>query len=90
MVLELRGCTEVSCCELVQPGCGTGFSHACQTEKAAIKSAPPEGTRIEDFTSRMAWITKAADQFHLLMQESRSFMEGELRTMAGWADMLDR
>jgi len=38
----------------------------------------------------MAWITKAADQFHLLMQESRSFMEGELRTMAGWADMLDR
>lgn len=38
----------------------------------------------------MAWITKAADQFHLLMQESRSFMEGELRTMAGWVDMPDR
>ena len=66
------------------------FSHACQTEKAAIKSVPPEGTKIEDFTSRMAWITKAADQFHLLMQESRSFMEGELRTMAGWVDMPDR
>ena len=66
------------------------FSHTCQTEKEAIKSVPPEDTKIEDFTSRMAWITKAADQFHLLMQESRAFMEGELRTMAGWVDMPDR
>lgn len=66
------------------------FSHACQTETKSLKSVPPEGTKIEDFTSRMAWITKAADQFHLLMQESRSFMEKELRTMAGWVDLPDR
>jgi hypothetical protein len=66
------------------------FSHACQTEEKTLKSVPPEGTKIEDFTSRMAWITKAADQFHLLMQENRAFMEGELRTMAGWVDMPDR
>jgi len=25
-----------------------------------------------------------------LMQENRAFMEGELRTMAGWVDMPDR
>lgn len=66
------------------------FSHACQTKEEAIKSIPPAGTEIEDFTSRMAWITKAADQFHLLMQESSTFMEAELRTMAAWADMPDR
>jgi hypothetical protein len=55
-----------------------------------LKSVAPEDTKLENLKSRMDWITQAADLFHQLMREKRSYMEGELATMAGWVSMADR
>lgn len=65
------------------------FSNACKTDNAKLKSVAPEGTKLEDFDSRMKWITAAADKFHRLMQYQTEYMEAELRTIAGWVDMPD-
>jgi hypothetical protein len=66
------------------------FSSACSTNTAALKSVAPEDTKLENLKSRMDWITQAADLFHQLMREKRSYMEGELATMASWVSMADR
>lgn len=66
------------------------FSHACDTSKPELQSTAPEDTKLEEFDSRMKWITAAADKFHRLMQFQTDYMEGELRTMAGWVDMQDK
>lgn len=64
------------------------LAHMPTRRYAHHRLSPLVSTRNDEGPS--SWITKAADQFHLLMQESRAFMEGELRTMAGWVDMPDR
>ncbi|MFX5574798.1 hypothetical protein ABTD77_20370, partial [Acinetobacter baumannii] len=50
-------------------------------------SVAPKGTILEDYKSRMDWITQAADRFHQLMGQERAYMEQELSTMAGWVHM---
>ncbi|KMJ47981.1 hypothetical protein ACG97_16690 [Vogesella sp. EB] len=60
------------------------FTHACQTDNPELKSAAPEGTVLENYDSRMIWITSAANDFHRLMQTQTSTMETELKIMAGW------
>ncbi len=65
------------------------FTNACSEDKAELKSKAPDDTVLEDFTSRMKWITKAADMFHDLMYKKQAFMEGEIATMAGWATLPD-
>jgi hypothetical protein len=66
------------------------FSSACSTDNAALKSVAPEGTKLENFKSRMEWISAAAKQFHKLMQTDGQYMEKELQTMAGWVAAADR
>jgi hypothetical protein len=66
------------------------FSHACSIKDVAKKSIAPSDTKLEEFKSRMDWITKAAEQFHGLMQTDKAYMEGEIATMAGWYDMADK
>ncbi|MBB3225403.1 DUF2515 family protein [Pseudoduganella umbonata] len=65
------------------------FTHACCETNAELKSVAPEETKLEDYQSRMNWITDAAEQFHRLMQSKLPLMERELATMAGWKDMAD-
>ena len=66
------------------------FIHACDTDKPELKSVAPEGTELEILESRMKWIGAAAKDFHKLMQIQKNFMEGELRTIAGWVNMPDK
>lgn len=65
------------------------FNHTCSTDADWAKSKAPDGIELENFESRMDWIVKAAQQFHNLMLRKKSYMEQELRTMAGWKDMSD-
>jgi hypothetical protein len=60
------------------------FNHACETDETLKKSVAPEDTILENYESRMNWITMAAKQFHGLMQSQKDYMEVELKTMAGW------
>ncbi|MCD2518414.1 hypothetical protein LQ564_19110 [Massilia sp. G4R7] len=65
------------------------FHHSCSIEDGTLKSVAPDGTELENLEMRMAWIVSAAGMFHTLMQRKNSYMENELRTMAGWVDMPD-
>jgi hypothetical protein len=65
------------------------FSHECSTGDTALKSVAPDDLEIENFRSRMAWIRNAAEKFHGLMETKTSYMEAELRTMAGWKNSAD-
>ena len=65
------------------------FTNACQIDDAELKSVAPDGTKLEDFPSRMNWISQAANKFHALMQKKTSKMEGELSVIAGWVDKPD-
>jgi hypothetical protein len=69
---------------ITQPKCG---STPATARKPKVASA---NTKLEEFKSRMKWIGQAAKQFHKLMQTQKEYMEGELRTMAGWVDMPDK
>ncbi|SCK08703.1 hypothetical protein PSELUDRAFT_0541 [Vogesella sp. LIG4] len=60
------------------------FTHACETDDPKLKSVAPKDTILENFDSRMIWITSAANDFHRLMQTQTSTMEKELKIMAGW------
>jgi hypothetical protein len=73
----------------VSPGLELVFTHACTMADPSSKSVAPDDTHLEDLRSRMKWIAKAADKFHSLMQTKRSYMEGELRAMAGWVGLTD-
>ncbi|HEY8101645.1 MAG TPA: hypothetical protein VIF82_12910 [Burkholderiaceae bacterium] len=66
------------------------FSHVCDTKKTELKSVAPDDTELENFKSRMKWIQAAAKDFHRLMQFQKEYMEGELRTMAGWVNLPDK
>jgi hypothetical protein len=72
------------------PGLELVFSNACSSSDGDFKSVAPDDTVLEDFTSRMKWITKAANMFHGLMIKKRSHMERELAAIAGWVDLADR
>lgn len=52
--------------------------------KKEITSTAPDGTIVEDYPSRMAWIGEAAKKYHYLMYAHTSYMERELRAIAGW------
>lgn len=60
------------------------FSHECSTDDDALASVAPEELVVENFESRMSWITDAADRFHWLMKAKESYMMSELRTIARW------
>ena len=62
------------------------FAAACETTDPELKSVAPEGTNMEEYTSRMKWINKAALVFHDLMQNRQPYMESELKTIAIWVD----
>lgn len=65
------------------------FAHTCTTERLQLKSVAPEATALENYASRMTWIAKAANKFHVLMIKQSAFMESELLTIASWVDLLD-
>jgi hypothetical protein len=65
------------------------FTNACKSDAAELKSVAPAGTKLEDFPSRMTWITQAANKFHALMQKKTAQMEAELSVIAGWVDSPD-
>lgn len=74
----------------ISPGLELVFNHACQIEEAEHKSVAPGNTKLEDFSSRMAWIKSAAGQFDKLMKKKAPYMEAQLRTMASWANLPDK
>lgn len=74
----------------ISPGLELVFNHACQIDDAEHKSVAPSETKLESFSSRMAWIKSAAGQFDKLMKKKESYMETQLRTMAGWACLPDQ
>lgn len=60
------------------------FSHQCSQRDNELISKAPRDMVVEDFSSRMDWIQKAAEKFHDLMSERADYMLRELNTMAGW------
>ncbi|WP_373994546.1 DUF2515 family protein [Duganella sp. Leaf126] len=48
------------------------FNHACDTKSEQLKSVASSETTLQDFTTRMQWIRRAADQFHRLMQTQKN------------------
>lgn len=73
----------------VSPGLELSFSSACSADDAALKSVAPDDTKLENFASRMKWITQAAEMFHALMQQKHDYMEREISAMAGWVALGD-
>ncbi|WP_395344334.1 DUF2515 family protein [Ningiella sp. W23] len=65
------------------------FSHSCSIRDGRLKSEAPDDMKVEDFDSRMKWITTAANKFHGLMSTERAYMMGELRTIATWYNLSD-
>ena len=49
---------------------------------------PLPHTRVQNYDSRMEWIQKAAEKYHLLMlsNKGRPFLEKELAIIAGWGN----
>lgn len=60
------------------------FGHQCEVNDPDLKSEAPDDLVVENFDSRMDWITDAADTFHGLMTKRKSYMIQELKTIAGW------
>lgn len=52
----------------------------------SVYSKPFSHTKVQDYDSRMEWIKKAAEKYHLLMlsDTGRPFLEKELAIIAGW------
>lgn len=73
----------------VAPTMQISFSNVCEVDDPALKSIAPKEMVVENFKSRMKWITKVADKFHDLMQNKTGYMLSELSTMAGWVDSPD-
>lgn len=51
-------------------------------------SAPPKGTILENYDSRMVWINNVAKKYHKLMLDTdgRNFLISELRVIATWGN----
>ena len=65
------------------------FTHECSTDEPELKSVAPDDLIIENFKSRMKWISKAAEQFHKLMKTKNPHMMTELNTIASWVNSPD-
>ena len=54
----------------------------------SVYSEPLAHTKVQDYDSRMEWITEAAKKYHRLMLSDigRSFLEKELAIIAGWGN----
>jgi hypothetical protein len=74
----------------ISPALELVFSHECSTDKEELKSVAPSDTELEKLKSRMKWITAAAGQFHKLMDGKKDYMQGEIKTMAGWVNLPDK
>lgn len=74
----------------ILPPLQLAFTHACDTDDERLISRAPEDIQLENVESRMDWIKEAAKIFHDLMQTHSTYMEQELRTMAGWYQAGDR
>jgi hypothetical protein len=71
------------------PGLELVFAAACTTDDPALKSVAPADIKLEQYKSRMKWISSAAKQFHHLMQAQTDRMERELNAIAGWVEKND-
>lgn len=65
------------------------FSHMCSPSDLTPVSNAPDDMEVENFASRMSWIQDAAERFHALMQERRSYMMRELAQISTWVDSPD-
>ena len=72
------------------PNVALFFTSDCSTNTERYISHAPEGTVVYDYDSRMTWINQVAKKFHSLMQTETTYMETQLRTMAGWYNKADR
>ncbi|EJN00490.1 hypothetical protein [Herbaspirillum sp. YR522] len=72
---------------MASPELRLAFSSACDAKDEQKKSVAPSTTILENFKSRMEWITKAANIFHDLMQRQAPYMEEQINAMAGWVEM---
>ncbi len=65
------------------------FTHQCSERDPQLKSVAPGDMKVEEEKSRMAWIEKAANKFHELMNDEEVHMLNELRIMATWVNSPD-
>lgn len=71
------------------PKLKVAFVSACDTDLPEFRNVAPEGTKMEDYQSRMFWVGDVAKSFHKLMGQYPGRMEAELSTMAGWVGLPD-
>jgi hypothetical protein len=60
------------------------FTTACDTENAELKVTMTDGNLYNE-SDRMNFIGRIAKQYHKLMINSASYMEGEISAIAGWS-----
>ncbi|MFC5473713.1 DUF2515 family protein [Paraherbaspirillum soli] len=65
------------------------FTSQCGTSESQLKNPAPKETKLEEYDSRMLWITSVADQFHNRMIKFKGQMESELAAIAGWVGTHD-
>jgi len=71
------------------PKLKVAFVSACDTDRPEFRNVAPEGTKMEDYNSRMKWVGKVAEDFHALMGKYPRQVEAELSTMAAWVGLPD-
>lgn len=71
------------------PKLKVAFVAACDADLPEFEDVAPENTKLEDYDSRMTWITAVAEKFHGLMIRYPGKMEAELSTIAGWVGTQD-
>lgn len=74
---------------LFSPKLKVAFVSSRDTDIAQFSNVASEGTKMEDFDSRMRWVGKVAEQFHQRMIDRTVQMEAELSVIAGWVGLPD-
>ena len=74
---------------LISPAYEIVFSDQCSGDDEALINRAPDDMVVENFDSRMKWITNVADQFHDHMADKTDYMHQTIRQIATWVNSPD-
>ena len=74
---------------LISPAYEIVFSDKCSGKDEMLLNEAPDDMIVEDYSSRMDWITAVAEQFHDLMESHTSYMHQTIRQIATWDNAPD-
>ena len=74
---------------LISPAYEIVFSDQCSGDDEALINRAPDDMVVENFDSRMEWITDVAKEFHQHMNDKREYMHDTIRQIATWVNSPD-